>query len=466
MNHTSEQLAIINSTLNKITVNAGPGMGKSHLLLSIAEHNKKETNQILCFNSMIRRELIEKAKTKHIGNVKIDTFHSLAFNYFNSSNVIHNFYYRKKNLESFDYFSMERILINVGMKHEANEVNYFLEYLNTFFKSDKTLIEFCKENKLKQTEFIKIWNYLLKDSSAPMFHEFYIKCFQLIKPSSYMNKILIDEFQDVSACYLDICNSIGKNSKTVQVGDQFQKIYGYNGALGIDHYDYSLTQSFRFGSSIANMCNFFIKNFIKDSTYEIIGVNKNQVVVDDFDNNENKTIIFRTNASLIERLITETIYENNICLIPESTFENIKHIYNLSLIEDGQSYNYRGVIFGNEELISIYYKKSKDTVLGIYLKLKNSYGKELTDTLEKVIEKITFDKNIANVELVTAHKCKGMQIENVEIADDFPTLDKINEMKQKGKSEYVDEVYILYVAITRCSGKLKLNNDLKGVFKC
>ena len=47
MNHTNEQLAIINSTLNKITVNAGPGMGKSHLLLSIAEHNKKETNQIL-----------------------------------------------------------------------------------------------------------------------------------------------------------------------------------------------------------------------------------------------------------------------------------------------------------------------------------------------------------------------------------------------------------------------------------
>ena len=59
-----------------------------------------------------------------------------------------------------------------------------------------------------------------------------------------------------------------------------------------------------------------------------------------------------------------------------------------------------------------------------------------------------------------------MQIENVEIADDFPTLDKINEMKQKGKQEYIDEIYILYVAITRCSGKLKLNHDLKEVFKC
>lgn len=466
MTHTSEQLAIINSTLNKITVNAGPGMGKSHLLLSIAEHNKNESNQILCFNSMIRKELIEKAKNKHIGNVKIDTFHSLAFSYFNSSNVIKNFYYRKNNLESLDYFSMERILKTLDMEYTANEVNFYLEYMTCFFKSDKTLIEFCKENNIKTTGFIKIWNYLLKDSSAPMFHEFYIKCFQLIKPSSCMNKILIDEFQDVSACYLDICNSIGKNSKTVQVGDQFQKIYGYNGALGIDKFDYSLTKSFRFGSSIANMCNYFIKNFIKDSTCEIIGVNKNQIIVDNFNKDENKTIIFRTNASLIERLIEETIYNKKTCLIPESTYENIKHIYNLSLIQLGQSYNYRGVIFGNEELISIYYKKSKDTVLGIYLKLKNSYGKKMIKILEDTIKNITFDQKDANIELVTAHKCKGMQIENVEIADDFPTLDKINEMKQKGKSEYIDEVYILYVAITRCSGKLKLNKDLKGVFQC
>ena len=466
MNYTNEQLAIINSTLNKITVNAGPGMGKSHLLLSIAEHNKRETNQILCFNSMIRKELTEKAKSKHIGNVKIDTFHSLAFNYFNSSNAINGFNYRKKNLESFDYFSMERILKSLGMNYDSEEVNFYLDYMIDFFKSDKNLIDFCAENKISNKEFIKIWNYLLKDSFAPIFHEFYIKCFQLIKPTSYMNKILIDEFQDVSACYLDICNSIGKNSKTVQVGDQFQKIYGYNGALGIDHFDYSLTKSFRFGPSIANMCNYFIKNFIKNSNYEIIGVNQNQVVIDDFNSNENKTIIFRTNGALIERLIDETITNKKICLIPESTFENLNHIYNLSLILIGKSYIYRGVFFDNEELISSYYKKSKDTILGIYIKLKKKYGIKIINVLEETMKMITSEKDRAEIELVTAHKCKGMQIENVEIADDFPTIDKLLEMKGKGKTDYVDEIYILYVALTRCSGKLKLNNDLKGVFKC
>ena len=62
MQLTKEQLQIINSNLQDITVNSGPGMGKTTLLLEIAKQHKDKKHLILCFNSNVKKEIQDKIK--------------------------------------------------------------------------------------------------------------------------------------------------------------------------------------------------------------------------------------------------------------------------------------------------------------------------------------------------------------------------------------------------------------------
>lgn len=70
------------------------------------------------------------------------------------------------------------------------------------------------------------------------------------------------------------------------------------------------------------------------------------------------------------------------------------------------------------------------------------------------------DEKEADIYLTTTHRSKGLEFENVEIADDFPAIDSL-KIKMNNFEDFIDEVYILYVAITRSYGKLQLNEDLK-----
>lgn len=75
MNLSDEQLAVINSNKQHITVNAGPGTGKTTLLLAIAKSNPDKQHLILCFNSTIKIEIEEKLKKQGINNAIVKTFH-------------------------------------------------------------------------------------------------------------------------------------------------------------------------------------------------------------------------------------------------------------------------------------------------------------------------------------------------------------------------------------------------------
>ena len=60
MELSSEQLAVLQSNKQHLVVNAGPGTGKTTLLLNIAKHRTDEKHLILCFNSTIKEEIKEK----------------------------------------------------------------------------------------------------------------------------------------------------------------------------------------------------------------------------------------------------------------------------------------------------------------------------------------------------------------------------------------------------------------------
>ena len=226
MRLSEEQLAVLQSNKQHLTVNAGPGTGKTTLLLNIAKHRTNEKHLILCFNSTIKEEIKEKLQKQGISNVEVFTFHSLAFNFFLNNNIIPNF--KKRNFdENLDFFSLFEIMkeLEITDVYYSYKLRDVLEVLPKYLSSNKKLNEIEAEEET--IENIKlIMNYIVNNPKAPMFHEVYIKMYQLMNPKVDFDSILVDEFQDVSPCYLSIIENISKDKRSVRVGDTYQKIYG------------------------------------------------------------------------------------------------------------------------------------------------------------------------------------------------------------------------------------------------
>ena len=459
MEYTKEQQTIINSNSTNILVNAGPGMGKTHLLLGIAKKYNNQTKGLLCFNAPIRKEIIDKVNKNDIDMIDVNTFHSLAFKALLQRGEINNF--KNRNFNSpLDYFSMLKIMNDLKIENDNQFIiNRLLELIKNFCKSDLTFEVFFKDINEKEL-VLQILNYLLNNPKAPMFHEVYIKVYQLILLNSKIqnyNCLMIDEYQDVSPCYLSIINNINKE-KIVKVGDTLQKIYGYNGALGMEGHDFKLSKSFRIGPDTANICNRLIDIFIGNENLHINGVNKNQKICH-INSDEKKTIIFRTNKELMKRLIKETKNKNK-CIISNNLYEELQHIYKLSNVSIFFPYTFRGIKFTNKDMIYKWYQKSNNQVLKKTIEFMEEYQETTNRVLYEVLQNITVEQDEGNIYLTTTHRSKGLEFENVELADDFPT---IHELLRK-RNQYIDctdEIYILYVALTRSYGKLQLNKDLE-----
>jgi hypothetical protein len=88
MNTMSEEQAHIShqiKTNHNIIVDAIAGSGKSTTILSIALNHPELSLLQMTYNSMLRHEVKDKAKSLNITNIKVHTFHSLAVRYYMSS---------------------------------------------------------------------------------------------------------------------------------------------------------------------------------------------------------------------------------------------------------------------------------------------------------------------------------------------------------------------------------------------
>ena len=455
MELSGEQLAVLQSNKQHLIVNAGPGTGKTTLLLNIAKHRTNEKHLILCFNSAIKEEIKEKLNKQNILNADVYTFHSLAFNFFLNNNIIPNFKKRNFN-ENLDFFTLFDIMskLNIIESYMDFRLRDTLIALHTYLKSDKKLEDFnLNEETYKNTK--NVIQYILSNSESPMFHEVYIKLFQLMKPIVSYDSILIDEFQDVSACYLSIIENISKNKRSIKVGDTYQKIYGYNGALGMEECDFKLTKSFRIGKEVSNYCNNLLETFF-ENPIKLNGVNENQHIVSEIDNEKQYTKIFRSNKNLMLEALN-LIKENKVVKLSNSIISDFE-IYE-KLLDLTKNYrNYRGIKIGSFKELKQLEKLSKDRKISKFLfLLKNFEIDELKNIFKKIkINLIPEDSEKSyNVHLITAHRCKGLEFDSVVLANDFYTINELLE-KQEKEENIFDEIYILFVALTRSFGLLEI----------
>jgi superfamily I DNA/RNA helicase len=115
-----------------------------------------------------------------------------------------------------------------------------------------------------------------------------------------------------------------------------------------------------------------------------------------------------------------------------------------------------------------YIEKTEDHTLKMMLEIVQQYGEEIPELLKELKAKQVDNTNKASAELVfsTLHKCKGLEYDVVELADDFITESKIEDSAEvvqespKLLNSMLEEVNLLYVAITRAKNKLYIPEKL------
>lgn len=502
MKPTIEQLSILEEFKNHdiLKINAVAGSGKSTTLRLLAEQNKVKSLYI-CFN----KQNATLASESFPSYVDCKTVHSLAYAVF-GKHLTH-----KLNTKDFKYINRGRTpkeIVNLYNIQDIrdDEYNYILpaRVIASVAKSvvevyqnskDKGISEIHVTHSLKErlklnttpcssldnyvlTEVIKYSNLLWKDKTNPdsvvkCDHDTYQKLYQLSSPKLDYSIIYLDEAQDSSPVVLDILKQ-QTDIKIVYVGDTYQSIYAFRQAVNamemVSGKTMCLSQSFRYGEAIADVANFIIKSdspIVKKPEINVKGLSTIESCILDRPCKDDEvfkkyTKLYRTNSVLLSDAVDLIGQGVKIkCEIDPTKFKSL--------------------ILSSEALYKGEHNKIKDDEISLYAswqdmlddadedpEIKRLVGIVLSNNtwryayaLDELIKDRKKPNSRYDILLTTAHKSKGMEWENVVIADDF-NIDMIKPKDQTPPNK--QEVNLFYVACTRAINNLVLPNDIYSMY--
>lgn len=476
---TKQQVDIINSTEDRIKVEASAGASKSTTLYYYSKERPNKRILYLVYNSAMKKEA-EQTFGK-LKNVTIKTVHGLAYTYTGKL-------YKNKLTVNYKPIDVVRdlnldIISNKNVFELAVRVYHLL---TTYMLSEKENIrdielftdeKFKKEDKeliYKNAE--KLWklksNY---NNNVGVEHDFYLKQFQLMKKdlSSQYDIVLLDEAQDSNMLTFDLVNNFNIKG-VVFVGDRFQMLYKWRGATNVidlleNAKEYRLTTSFRVSQNIAQISNMLIKD-VYGYDFGMTGFNKNNKIVEKIDINKPYTLLSRTNGNLFQEAISAL--ECNKKLYFEGGFQSyrFKDIEDCYYFSEGNPTN-NPILNKFKDYFEMqdYAEKNNDLELLSLIKTVNKYGDEIPKLIHRVKTNTKQYKKDADIIFTTIHKSKGQTYGNVKLADDtfdisdyftkkYILLEKIEKEKEQ---EAKEEMCVIYVAITRAKGEIQLNDKLK-----
>lgn len=496
---TMEQLhAIEMSKLHTaIKIAAYAGAAKTSTLVMIAEE-LVVPSLMLTFN----KALAVEAKERFPSWVECRTTHSLAYQYFGApmQNKLKRPQGPYKNVagtgsEVAKYFKMKDFTYLPKGERETRRIKAggvgvaIKETVARFEQSADREISIkhvsctpCDSILMKDEAALRAWKFTIFDAAAKLWklridlrsdvlatHDTYLKLYQLSNPDlSQFEVIYLDESQDTNAVVLDIFLQQKDRCKLIAVGDGYQNIYSWRGAMNamleLEWPEAQLSKSFRFGQAVGDLADIVladngviqtsVKGFEKLTT-EVMG----KWDLDDEFWDSPYTMLFRTNGALIfqavdlieqGKKVNLEIDVSDFTKLLESAIElsrgNMTKVKHESLVQ-----------FENWEECGIEAEAVQGELLRVYNMVNNG-------SVFKVLGVLSHHRNYENpdVILTTAHKSKGREWDNVVLADDFPS-----PYNQKG--EWVGlpdmERNLLYVALTRVKKLLGYNETVAAMIK-
>lgn len=447
---TNEQLEIFTNreSSNEYTfIQAYAGSGKTTTIEHYAKMCIGKKVLYLTFNNSLTNE-------KNSENIEYYTIHGFAYKQLgiDSSDIknlslkdiqtMYNieYYYANSILNGYNYFLASTSLLP-KLKHVYNSDNDGLQ-------NHKEVLYYMKD----------LWNKM-ENKQCKMCHDYYLKKFMIKNQKLEYDIILIDECQDLTPCVMKILYRT--KCKKVFVGDIYQQIYGFRNVLNpfkleyIDRVNYNLSQSFRFGSNVAILCNKFLNTFYKLKTPIAMKGNdklSTHIYHHTYTKPKDYAYITRTNKGILTYAYYLAKNNKKFSILGKS-YDFDKEI---KIFDSLKSKDF-SVFSTNLQIESLNDAKE------IYKNIQNYKWVLRIELVDEYEENIwTFIKNYHNecakIKLLTSHQSKGLEFENVVLANDYKPL--VHNRTLTFNNYYKNDEYnLIYVAITRAKEKLYLNKN-------
>ncbi len=272
--------------------------------------------------------------------------------------------------------------------------------------------------------------------------------------SYYSSGIIVHNCQDANPVILGVMQNQTHMQK-IFVGDQYQQIYGWRGALNamksVPHeHSTHLSQSFRFGQAIAGVANDILQKYTPDDEFpiKIIGNPNRHSVVEEIEGCPD-AIICRTNGGVISQVFN--YIEDYKVYLQGGATQLVSLIKGAQALKEGRkTANQELALFNTWEEVVDYSKSSSDgKALGVMIKLLDTYG---ANTLMDLLKQTVSSPRSADITLTTGHKAKGLEWGKVKLGNDFFYPEKEGQLLNSG------EVNILYVSATRALNVLDISD--------
>lgn len=301
----------------------------------------------------------------------------------------------------------------------------------------------------------KLWEDRI-DPKSPVLasHDTYLKLFQISKPNLGFKVVYLDEAQDSTPCVLDIVMTQAQHgAKIILVGDRYQAIYGWRGAINamerIEGHTEALTKSFRFGQGVADVATAVLQGKMKLTGLDQATVVGRNVV----DRTKPHMYLFRTNSGLLYNAVAAIAAGQNIRLeIDVKDF--------IRLLQSAFALSKKDMKNVKHENMLPYptweeYKEESEKMKGEMKRIVNIIEGGDYFRFTRTLENYQNPEN-AKIIYTTGHKAKGREHDQVILADDFPSHYDggdwvgLPEMEQN----------LLYVAVTRAMRVLEINDSV------
>lgn len=454
----------ISSKLESLKIEALAGTGKTTILKAISKISlPDEKGLYLSFG----KDIVNESLGAFNFNVITKTIHGLAFEYtgieyansgrlsrrLSTSLISEKFKIKQKQYGlpalSFCAYALEIV------KNFCNSSDEHFSLAHTKSKIIEPLPEYDRVLAMQGGGILamKIWNEMMDmKSNLPITHDIYLKKWALRKPVLDFDYIMFDEAQDANPLIVEIL--FNQNCQLIIVGDRFQQIYSWRKAINIMQTiemknTCSLTQSFRFGNEIAEIANYILQNGL-NSKLKIKGYNKIDSKVKEIGKMD--ALICRTNS----QVMSESLNLINLG-IKVNIAGGVKPLINLlksakSLMFNKQTNNSELAAFKSWNEVIDYSKTPTGTDLRTLVNITEKYN------ISKVIESLKKVENIkeseSQITITTAHKSKGKEWNRIQLSNDYPVKNDIN-------NSYLfndEEINLIYVATTRAKKELDINN--------
>ncbi|WP_329184633.1 UvrD-helicase domain-containing protein [Actinacidiphila glaucinigra] len=296
------------------------------------------------------------------------------------------------------------------------------------------------------------------DGGAVRFeHDHYLKIWALSDPKLRTDFVLLDEAQDTNPVLEQVLLNQRGHAQLVMVGDSAQAIYGWRGAkdvmTGFDGTALSLTRSFRFGPLLALEANRWLA--IADAPIRLEGTQTIPTEVGKV--TQPDAVLCRSNIGAMAQIFRFLALGRRVALAGGGAALRALALAARDLQDGRRTSHPELVLFSSWAQLQDYAEHDPaGSDLQPLVDLVDFHG---TDAVLAAVNRLVREQD-AQVTVSTAHKAKGREWPQVEIAGDFHPPKDSDQQDEHGNSlpGPIDDAdaRLAYVAVTRARHRLDL----------